>query len=159
MKKLALSLLLVMTLAACKSKKVVVEEEKPAAPRISVLAPAEINSAEKTKAYSLGKRVLETCNTSRFKPFTTAEATQTVIKNTTQERLTRTCQKFRIKYGKFEDIRLVEVLHDREANTNIYRYKADYQWKHTQKELRVIMNSDNKVSAIQSRDWKDTFTP
>lgn len=155
MKKLSFLLIALLCLASCKSKKAVVE----AAPRIKVLAAPEINAAQKAKAYELGKRVLQTCNTSRFKPFNSSEATESVIKNTTQERLSRTCQKFRFKYGRFEDIKLVEVLRDREASTTIYRYKAEYQYKQTTKELRVVINNEGKVSAIQSKDWKDQYHP
>jgi len=151
MKKILLlcSLLLIIS---CKSKK-----DKAPEIKIVAVAPGEINTVQKNRAYELGKRVLMTCNTSRFKPFTRSEATDEVIKNTTQERLTKTCQKFRIKYGQFKEINLVEVLRDKKNNTFIYRYKADYQWKHTTKELRVTMNENNKVTAIKSKDWTDAF--
>jgi len=155
MKKLYLICLISLAIAiGCKSKKPAVAESK-----FSVFPLTEVNTAQKNKAYEIGKRVLNTCNTSRFKPFTSSEATVDVIKNTTKERLTKTCQKFRIKYGKFEDIRLVEVLQNKNEGLLVYRYKADYQWKHTQKELRVYMNAENKVTSIKSRDWKDEFQP
>ena len=152
--RITMLLMAILLIAACKTKTVAVE-----APKILILSPAAVSSAQKSKAYELGKRVLETCNTSRFKPFTTTEATAAVIKNTTEERLTQTCRKFRVKYGRFEDIKLVEVVQNKVTNTFVFRYKAEYQWKHTTKELRVSMNADNKVSAIQSRDWKDQYTP
>ncbi len=152
--KKALFLLCLLVAVGCKSKKATVAEVK-----LVKLSPTEINTSQKTKAYELGKRVLMTCNTSRFKPFTKNEATDAVIKNTTQERLTKTCQKFRIKYGEFKDIQLVEVLKNKKNNTYIYRYKAEYQWKHTTKELRVTMDEKNRVAAIKSRDWTDVFNP
>ncbi len=154
MKKIVLIVCISVFAIGCKSKKPEAKEAK-----FTIIPLTETNAAQKNKAYELGKRVLMTCNTSRFKPFTANEATPEVIKNTTQERLTKTCQKFRIKYGKFDDIRLVETLVNKKDNIVLYRYKADYQWKHTQKELRVYMNEDNKVSAIKSRDWKDQFEP
>lgn len=150
MKKLLL-LCLIVLLAACKAKVV--------APTIVKLAPSEVDAAQRSKAYELGKRVLNSCNTSRFKPFTTSEATAQIIQNTTPEKITRTCQKFSVKYGKFKDITLVQVIQDKAHNTMTYRYKADYQWKHTQKELRVTMNQDNKVSAIKSTNWIDVYQP
>jgi hypothetical protein len=42
-----------------------------------------------TKAYDLGKRILMTCNTSKFKPFNESEATQSVIENITEENLSK----------------------------------------------------------------------
>ena len=137
----------------CKSKHV------PEKDKIFIVKMEEVNTVQKNKSYELGKRLLNTCNTSKFKPFTNSEATEQVIKNTTLEKLTRTCQKFRIKYGNFNDIKLVEVIQNKTKNTTTYRYKADYQWKHTIKELRVTMNDENKVTSMQSKDWKDIYQP
>ncbi len=144
-----------LLIAGCKSKKKTVE--KTEIKKVTVVEKDKIDEVQKDKAYDAGKRILMTCNTSKFKPFTTAEATPTVIKNTTQDRLTKTCLKFRLKYGDFRDIQLVEVVHNKSDKSNIYRYKALYEKKIANKELRVTMNQDNKVSAIKSLDWADTF--
>lgn len=141
----------ILLLIGCKTKQKTVEESPSA---LTVLTTNEIPIGLKDKAYSLGKRVLMTCNTSRFKPFTSDEATASVIKNTTQERLTKVCHKFRVKYGDFKEINLAEVLKDRDGNY-IFRYKAKYQRDFAKKELRVTIDSNNKVSAIKSTDWID----
>ena len=140
-------------LIGCKTKQS--KSSAPALPAISVVAADEIPADLKTKAYSLGKRVLMTCNTSRFKPFTTDEATASVIKNTTQERLSKICHKFRVKYGDFKEINLAEVLKNNDDGSYIFRYKAKYQRDFATKELRVTMDRDQKVSAIKSTDWVD----
>lgn len=157
MKKLFLVIIAIATLSACKSKSSSTASTKKA--RIEVLASEEVNPALKSKAYDLGKRILNTCNTSKFKPFTTEEATDKVIQNTTLERLSSTCQKYLLKYGQFKDIKLVEVVKNNTDNTHIFRYKAEYQRKFTQKELQVTMNEENKVSAIKSTDWVDVYVP
>lgn len=143
----------VLLLIGCKTKQKTVEA--PAVPSMSVLATEEIPSDFKTKAYTLGKRVLMTCNTSRFKPFTSDEATPSVIQNTTAERLTKVCHKFRVKYGDFKEIYLAEVLKNNRDGSYIFRYKAKYERDFAKKELRVTMNKYNKVSAIKSTDWVD----
>ena len=144
-----------LAIAGCKSKKTTVK--KAPEPRTTVLNISNVDTGQKSKAYDLGKRVLMTCNTSKFKPFTTSEATASVIKNTTQERLTKTCHNFRLKYGDFKDLKLVEVLRNKSDKTTIYRYKADYSRKIANKELRVIMNDDNLIAALKSLDWVDTY--
>ena len=141
----------ILFLVGCKSKKDVVESK----PALSVIATNEIPSEIKNKAYTLGKRVLMTCNTSRFKPFTTDEATASVINNTTQERLTKVCHKFRVKYGQFKEIYLAEVLKNNRDNSYIFRYKAKYERDFVQKELRVTIDKNQKVAAIKSTDWVD----
>ena len=98
-----------------------------------------------------------TCNTSKFKPFNENEATPSVIKNMTQERLTKTCLKFKLRYGDFKDIELVSVYKIKTDNTTLFRFKALYEKKIANKELRVTLNESNQVSAIQSLDWTDPF--
>lgn len=149
-KAVVILLLFTFVLNACKSKSKVAEK-----PKIAIVDPTAVDKAKKDKAYALGKRVLMTCNTSKFRPFNKSEATESVIKNTTLERLTSTCQKFRIKYGKFEDIKLAQVIHNIDDDSYVFRYKAEYQRKFTTKELRVTLNNENKVSAIKSTDWTD----
>jgi hypothetical protein len=144
-----------LLIAGCKSKKNTASKPDPR--KTTVVEKEKIDEAQKTKAYDAGRRILMTCNTSKFKPFNSTEATPTVIKNTTQDRLTKTCLKFRLKYGDFRDIQLVEVIHNKTDKTNIYRYKALYEKKIANKELRVTMNEENKVSAIKSLDWVDKY--
>ena len=146
----------ILAFAGCKSKKNTASK-KPAEAKVTLISPDKVDAIQKEKAYDLGKRVLQTCNTSRFKPFAASEATETVRKNTTEERLTKTCHNFRLKYGDFKDIKLVEVVRDKKSKTTIYRYKADYEKKIAKKELRVIMNDEDLVSGIKSLDWADKY--
>nr|WP_315165936.1 hypothetical protein [uncultured Flavobacterium sp.] len=147
----------ILLLIGCKSKKVVTTAE-PEKAKIEKLGLSEVNESQKNKAYELGKRVLMTCNTSKFKPFNQSEATESVIKNTTEERLTKTCTRFRQYYGTFIDLQLVEIYKNNFDGTTIFRYKALYSKKVANKELRVSMNQENKVSSIKSLDWATPFS-
>ncbi len=151
MRNFVFAVLACILLLGCKAKK--------SAPKFVTIAPSEVNPVSKNRAYELGKRILNSCNTSHFKPFTTIEATIQIIKNITPEKITKTCQKFRIKYGKFLDLKLAQVLENRSDNSLIFRYKAEYQWKHTVRELRVTVNSEGKVAAIKSANWSNPYTP
>ncbi|MFV5687890.1 hypothetical protein ACM55M_04630 [Flavobacterium sp. ZT3R25] len=154
MKKIILILSIIL-LIGCKSKNVVAPVPEEA--KIIKLTFSEVSASQKDKAYELGKRVLMTCNTSKFKPFNQSEATTSVIKNTTEERLTKTCTKFRQYYGTFKDLQLVEIYKNNTDKITVYRYKALYTKKVANKELRVSINQENKVSAIKSLDWVDAF--
>ncbi|KQX00578.1 hypothetical protein [Flavobacterium sp. Root420] len=151
MKKAGLIICLLL-LIGCKSKTVNRDTEDL---KIKPVSTAEINANQQKKAYDLGKRVLETCNTSKFKPFNETEVTQSVMENTTEERLTKTCQRFRQYYGSFIDLKLDGVY--RTKQEVIYRYHALYTKKVANKELRVFVNEDNLVSAIKSMDWDEKF--
>lgn len=156
MKKLIV-ILSIFLLIGCKSKNVVTAPVEPEVVKVERLGLSEISESQKNKAYDLGKRVLMTCNTSKFKPFTLNDATPTVIKNTTVERLSKTCNRFRQYYGTFIDLQLVEAYKNNFDKSTVFRYKAMYSKKVANKELRVTMNSENKVSSIKSLDWINSF--
>lgn len=151
MKKAGLIICLLL-LIGCKSKTVNRDTEDL---KIKPVPTTEINTNQQKKTYDLGKRVLETCNTSKFKPFNETEVTKSVMENTTEERLTKTCQRFRQYYGSFIDLKLDGVY--RTKQEVIYRYHALYTKKVANKELRVFVNEDNLVSAIKSMDWDEKF--
>ncbi|WP_202703024.1 hypothetical protein [Flavobacterium sp. UGB4466] len=151
MKKAGLIICLLL-LMGCKSKTIHRDTEDL---KIKKVNAAEINSNQQKKTYELGKRVLETCNSSKFKPFKETEVTKSVMENTTEERLTKTCQRFRQYYGSFIDLKLDGVYRTRQEV--IYRYHALYTKKVANKELRIFVNEDNLISAIKSMDWDEKF--
>lgn len=169
MKKTILILCLIVFFG-CKSKKIkpiepiesieIVEEadiKNPKEIQIEKLALYVVDSNLKSKAYELGKRMLLTCNTSKFKPYNESEATTSVINNITETRLSKICTKYRVRYGTFKDLQLVEIFKNNTDKTTIFRYKALYTKKVANKELRVFMNDENKVSSIKTMDWLDLY--
>ena len=97
------------------------------------------------------------CNTSKFIPYTKSEATQSVIQNTTLEKHSKLCLKFRARYGSFRDIKLTEIYKSATGNETIFRYKAIYEHSNANKELRLSLNEENKVSSIKTMEWVDIF--
>lgn len=156
MKKIIVFFVLI-AMVGCKSKKVNSTPELEEVKTVQ-LALASVDANQKGKAYDLGKRILMTCNTSKFKPFNTTEATQSVINNITLERLSKTCAKHRQWYGTFLDLKLVEVYQNSAEQSTVYRFKALYTKKVANKELRVFMNDGNQLTAIKTLDWNDTFS-
>ncbi|WP_309641653.1 hypothetical protein [Flavobacterium sp.] len=153
------NILLLLTLCfliGCKSKKNAVAKTESTA-KIERIADAKIDEAQRDKTTALGKQILMTCNTSKFKPLTENEATPEVRKNMTIERLTKTCLKFKLKYGDFRDLKFVEAYQNKPNKTIVYRYKALYEKKIANKELRITVNEENQISAVNSKDWKDDF--
>lgn len=114
-------------------------------------------TAQKDKAYELGKRLLMTCNTSKFKPFTKSEATDKVIANSSEKNVKAIGIRYGLKYGNFKDLEFVEMVGNKTDATNVYRFKAHFDYAKANKELRVTMNSENKISAITTKDWVDEF--
>ncbi|WP_269226054.1 hypothetical protein [Flavobacterium eburneipallidum] len=141
-------------LIGCKSKPVVVI---PVAVEYIKVSLSEVDAYQKKKAYDLGKRVLMICNTSKFIPFKESEATPSVIKNTTLEKHSEICLKFRTRYGSFKDIKLVEIYKNTADNEILFRYKALYERINANKELRVTLNQEHKVSSIKTMDWSASF--
>lgn len=143
-----------LTLFSCGTKKV---NGKVIGKSIDASEINTADEAQKNKAYELGKRLLMTCNTSKFTPYTKEEATDKVIANSTVKKVKEIGIKYSLKYGEFKDLEFIEMVPNKTDNTNIYRFKALFQYEKANKELRVTMNSDNKVSAITTKDWNDEY--
>lgn len=144
-------------LASCKSKhpntsEVHKRESVEVKSRFEKINLKEVNNQKLTRAYNLGKRLLETCNTSRFKVFSKEEATDKVLKNAKVEKISKTCQKILMRNGKFIDLSLLEVTQDNETEDLLFRYKIEYEKKYFERELYVTINSEGKVSKMKTKE-------
>ncbi len=119
----------------------------------------DVDLAQQKKAAALGQQILSTCNTSYLKPLSSKDATQKVIKNMTVKRMTQTCLKFRTQYGNFKGLTFVEAYKNRKNDEVIYRYQAKFDKKNAVKELRMVINEQNQLAAVQSKDWNEVFVP
>ena len=145
--KFKLALLSVFILIiSCKSKKV--------EPTFFLVESSKVDAVKKDRAFDLGTRLLASCNTSRFKPFSNEEATESVIQNATLKKISSICQKIRQRNGKFNFIKLLDITYFKSTDEYIFRYKIDYEKKYFLRELSVTVDKDNKVSAISTKEIK-----
>ena len=151
MKKIILITILAF-LYSCKTKNVVTSltEEKS----VVLVNPTEVNATTKNRAYDLGSRLLTACNTSRFKPFSSDEATDKVRQNVTPEKISETCKKINFRNGKFISLDLIDIKHDEINEQYIFKYNINYEKKYFKRELTVFVNADNKVSAMSTKEVK-----
>ncbi len=118
-----------------------------------VLVPKDkVNEANQKRAYTLGKRLLDACNTSKFIPFTKSEATDKVIANATVEKISQTCKIMNSRNGKFIDLKLLDVKQDTDTKEYIYRYDIDYEKNYFKRELKITLNKENKISAMSTKE-------
>ncbi|MEK8180663.1 hypothetical protein WMW71_09970 [Flavobacterium buctense] len=136
----------VLLVLSCKSKKNIVENTT------TIIKPTEVAAVKKDRAYDLGKRLLETCNTSRFKPFSSAEATEKVRQNATKEKISIICKKINLRNGRFQGLTLLDITHNKITDEYTFRYNIDYEKKMFKRELYVTVDSENKVSAISTKE-------
>ncbi|TBX65189.1 hypothetical protein EZL74_12415 [Flavobacterium silvisoli] len=145
MKKIIL-LLGIALLVSCKSKNGTTDRS------IEMVKAEDVDKVKSDRAYELGKRVLEACNTSRFKPFSSNEATEKVRQNATKEKISSTCQKINQRYGRFKGLNLIDITHNKNTDEYVFRYSIDYEKKYFKKELKVTVNGENKVSGIATQE-------
>lgn len=158
MKKVFL-FLTIITLAACKSKKTTLDNSNnPTETKetTSIIPLNEVDKIKSDRAHNLGTRLLETCNTSTFKAFSKNEATDKVIANANPQKIANTCKKINQRNGKFLGLKLLEVKHDKILDEYTFRYDISYEKKLYKRELYVVVNSDNKVAAINTKEVKPT---
>lgn len=146
-------LLCLSLLISCKSKKNnTSSKEKTAEKSSNLVKPEDVDAIKKDRAYDLGKRLLESCNTSRFKAFNATEATDKVRQNATNEKISTICKKINQRNGRFLGLRLIDINQNKKTDELIFRYAIDYEKKLFKRELRVTVNADNKVSAIATKE-------
>ena len=153
MKKIIIVFCLLAFLS-CKTKKSITETNETAVKSVKIINSNDVDSKVSDKALNLGTRLLETCNTSKFKPFNSDEATQSVIQKSTLKNISETCKKINFRNGKFISLDLIEIKHDEINNQYIFKYDINYEKKYFKRELTVFINSENKVSSMSTKEIK-----
>lgn len=148
-------LLCLALLFSCKSKKN--DSTKPVAVKPSeklsnVIKPEDVEEIKKDRAYDVGKRLLESCNTSRFRAFSSSEVTDKVRKNATKEKISVICKKINQRNGRFLGIKLIDITKNKKTKELVFRYSIDYEKKLYKRELNVTINEENKVSSIATKE-------
>ncbi len=149
MRKILL-LLCLSLLFSCKSKK----NNSSAVPeKTTTLVKAEdVETIKKDRAYDVGTRLLESCNTSKFKNYSATEATDKVRQNATRERISAICKKINQRNGRFNTITLIDINKNKKTGELTFRYNISYEKKLFKRELFVTVNSENKVSALSTKE-------
>ena len=159
MKRICCVLLLVcfassLTLVSCKSKKSTAEKSttKPVEKSAKLVKPEEVEEVKKDRAYDIGRRLLESCNTSRFKTFNSTEATDKVRQNATREKISAICKKINQRNGRFLNINLIDITFNKKTKEHVFRYTIGYEKKLYKRVLFVTVNAGNQVSAISTKE-------
>lgn len=100
----------------------------------------------------MGKRLLETSNTSRFIAYSGNETTEKVRQNAKKEKISTICKKMNQRNGRFLGINLIDVIRNNKTEDITFRSAIDNEKKLYQRELNVTVNSENKVSAITTKE-------
>lgn len=140
----------IVLLVSCKSKKSVTSTtiEK----NTTLVKPEDVDVVKKDRAYDIGTRLLESCNTSRFKAFSTSEATDKVRQNATREKISAICKKINQRNGRFNGLNLIDVTRNKKTDELVFRYNISYEKKLYKRELKVTVNAENQVSAIATKE-------
>lgn len=140
-------------LFSCKSKKNnSTSVDKVPEKVTNLVKPEEVETIKKDRAYEVGTRLLESCNTSKFKNYSATEATDKVRQNATREKISAICKKINQRNGRFIDIKLIDITRNKKTDELIFRYNISYEKKLYRRELFVTVNSENKVSALSTKE-------
>jgi hypothetical protein len=153
--KKVLFISLLLLIFSCKSKKDVLENTiKNDNKSVRIIIASEVESLKKKRAFDLGNRLLETCNTSKFKVFSNTEATENVIKNATPEKIAATCKKINMRNGTYLGLELIDITYNPMMDEYNFRYLISYEKKLYKRELYITINEEDKVSAITTKEVK-----
>jgi hypothetical protein len=151
MKNIFLIIILIL-LNSCKTKKTIISSKVDKS--IVIINIDKVDAKIKNRASEIGFRLLDACNSSKFKIFTSDEATERVIQNATSKKISETCKKINFRNGKFQGLNLIEIKQDQISKQYFFRYEIDYEKKYFKRELQVTLDSLNKVSKIITKELK-----
>lgn len=114
------------------------------------LAVESIQPEMLNKGQELCNRVLNTCNSSYFKPFNTKEATPELIQKMTPEKITATCKEIIKGFGKFKSTRFVEAQYHEKDDLTLYVFDCEYEKKYYKKTIKIILNAQGQATNILS---------
>lgn len=137
---------------SCKSRTTVKTSGKITEKNISIVKTEEVEMVKKDRAYDIGTRLLESCNTSRFRTFSSTEATDKVRQNATREKVSAICKKINQRNGRFIDINLIDVTRNKKLKEYTFHYSIKYEKKLYKRDLYVTVNAENQVSAIATKE-------
>lgn len=142
-------------LLGCKSKKVITEnvENKKLSSKISI-ALDNVDKNLQNKTYELGFKLMNACNTSKFKNFSNTEATKKVIQNITPEKISITCKKIAIRNGAFINMQLTSVFFNEFTKETIFNYELFFEKKYFKRQLQITLNSENLICSILTKESK-----
>lgn len=112
----------------------------------------DVSLAKLNLSYNLGKRLLESCSTSKFKVFNSSEATQSVIESTTVEKVSTVCAKINSRNGKFKELSLLDITYDAENDSYLFRYNIEFEKKYFKRELFITINSEGKMASLKTKE-------
>lgn len=112
------------------------------------LASESIQSEMLNKGQELCDRVLNTCNSSSFKPFNSKEATPELINKMTPEKITATCKEIIKGFGKFKSTRFNEAQYHEKDDLTLYVFDCEYEKKYYKKTIKIIMNTQGQATNI-----------
>lgn len=119
--------------------------------RFIILKPIDLKSNQLQIVENRGSRLLGMCNNYKFKKFTTAEATESVIRNIDLDKMTKICQKIFFRNGKFLSLEIIEIRLDNETGNIGFRFDIVYEKNFFKRELKLTLNSENKLSLIATK--------
>lgn len=102
------------------------------------------------KGQELCNRVLNTCNSSSFKPFNSKEATTELINKMTPEKITATCKEINKGYGKFQSTSFIEAQYLEKDDLTLYVFDCEYEKKYYKKTIKIIMNAQEQATNIST---------
>lgn len=117
---------------------------------------SEINKAQVDEAKRTVTALYEKWQAGTFEPVSD-RFTAEMQKGLTPELQEQSFKQIKAMFGDFKGLTFVEVLTARFLFPQgiIYRFKGSYSGTSQQPEIRVVFNSDGKVSGLWLKPWKD----
>jgi hypothetical protein len=122
----------------------------------SRIPDSQVDTAQRDKAERIVEALYEKWQAGQFEPLSD-EFTAEMQKGLTPQLQEQAFRQVKGMFGDFNGMTFVEVMTARFIfpKGTIYRFKGSYSQSSEQPEIRVVFDSDGKVSGLWIKPWKD----
>lgn len=124
-------------------------------PGLDKVAEAQVDAAKKANAEALGTKILSAWAKDEY-PLLGEEAAEQFRKAHNAEDAQRAADKsIEKELGSFQAMTYHETLRTKDAKMDVFRFKATFDKSKVASEVRVVIDSQGKLTGFWVKPWKD----
>jgi hypothetical protein len=120
------------------------------------LPEADVDAAQKAAAQRIATKIYESCKTGQHETLGADDAIPEMRDALSPEKQKATCQSVAGMFGDYVSMDYAETWKSKFTSLRVYRFKGHFSKGTETPEIRVVMDSSNKLSGFWLKHWTDS---
>lgn len=121
------------------------------------LPESDVDAAQKAAAQRIATKIYESCKTGQHEALGADEAIPEMRDALSPDKQKSTCQSVAGMFGEYQSMDYAETWKSKFTSLRVYRFKGHFSKGNETPEIRVVMDSSNKLSGFWLKHWSDTI--